>query len=205
MSKETKPEEDFSAIQRLIREEEETAITFFQQRDFNARVKERIETESKKTFTLPGWFRFPSPIPVLSGAVLVLLIAVPLFIHLFSPPVPGNDLRQLERIFAQAQLQKPAESGKTSNRRSPEYVALEWRFKQALYSVYLRNGNVSESNLPHMFNKVLFSVPMPGEEITGSGESEPPDSRTLEKRIQNMIKEKQLYRTLKNVRETQEV
>lgn len=205
MDKKTKPEDDFGAVQTLIRKEEEAAVTFFQQRDFNARVKERIEMESKKAFTLPGWFRLPSPVPVLSGALLVLLIAVPLFIHLFSPSEPGNDLRQLERIFAQAQFRKPAESAKTPDIHSPEYIALEWRFKQALYSVYLRNGNVSEGNLPHMFNKVLFSVPMPEEEITAFRENEPPDSRTLEKRIQNMIKEKQLYRTLKNVRETQEV
>lgn len=194
MNKETKPEEDFSAIQTLIRKEEEAALTFFRRLDFNARVKERLP--------LPGWFRVPSPIPVLSAALLVVLIAIPLFIDLFSPPPLEKERKQLEGIFARLQFHEPA---KTSDIRPPEYVALEWRFKQALYSVYIRNGNVSESNLPHMFNKVLFSVPMPGEEITAFRESDSPDSRTLEKRIQNMIKEKQLYRALKNVRKTQEV
>ena len=206
MNKKTKPEDDFSIVQPLIRKEEEAAVTFFLQRDFNARVKERIKTESTKTFTLPGWFRVPSPIPVLSGALLVLLIAIPLFIHLFSPAALEKERKQLEGIFARLQFNEPGEdTGETLVAHSPEYVALEWKFKQALYSVYIRNGDISEQNLPHIFNKVLFSVPMPEEEITAFREGEPPDSLTLERRIQNMIKEKQLYHTLKNVHKTQEV
>jgi len=116
------------------------------------------------------------------------------FIHLFSPSGPGKNLRQLERVFEKAQFREPVEPAKpreTSNHHSPEFVALEWSFKQALYLVYLRNGNVSEWNLSHIINKVLFSVPMPREDITVFREGNPPDSRTLEKRIQNMIKEKQ--------------
>ncbi len=209
MNKETIPEEDFSEVQKLIRKEEEAALTFFQQRDFNARVKERIETESKKKFTFPGWFRVPSPIPVLMAALLVVLVSIPLFIHLFSPPAFEKERKQLEGIFARLRFQEPPgpveDKEETSVAHSPEYIALEWKFRQVLYSVYIRNGNVSEGNLPHIFNKVLFSVPMPGEEVTVFRESESLDSRTLEKRIQDMIKEKQLYRTLRNVRKMQEV
>lgn len=207
IKEETKPAEDFGPIQRLIRKEEEAAMAFFQGRDFNAGVKERIRTESRKKIALPDWFRFPAPIPVLAAASLVLLAAVLAVIYLFSPPTPpapGDDFKQLERIFAQVQLPKPGETVSTAG-HSLEYQALEWRFKQVLYSVYMRDENISETDLPNIFNKVLYNVPMPEEQGIDFGKSAPPNSQTLEKRIQRMIKEKQLYRAFKNVLDTKEV
>ncbi|MDQ1350172.1 MAG: hypothetical protein QG657_473 [Acidobacteriota bacterium] len=204
IKEETKPSEDFGLIQRLIRKEEEVAMTFFQGRDFNAEVKERIRMESRKKITLPDWFRFPAPIPALGAALLVLLAAVLAVIYLFSPPTqpaPGDDFKQLERIFAQVQLPKHGQMVSTAP-HSLEYQALEWRFKQVLYSVYMRDENISETALPHIFNKVLYNVPMPEEQGIDFGKSDPLNSHTLEKRIQTMIKEKQLYRTFKNVLDT---
>jgi hypothetical protein len=204
IKEETKPFEDFGPIQRLIRTEEEAAMIFFQGRDFNAEVKKRIRTESRKKIALPDWFRFPAPIPALSAALMVLLAAVLAVIYLFSPPAPGDDFKQLERIFAQVQFPKHGEMVSTAP-HSLEYQALEWRFKQVLYSVYMRDENISETDLPHIFNKVLYNVPLPEEQGIDFGKSDPLNSQTLEKRIQRMIKEKQLYRTFKNVLDTKEV
>lgn len=204
IKEETKLSEDFGPIQRLIRKEEEAAMAFFQGRDFNAEVKECIRTESRKKITLPDWFRFPAPIPTLGAVLLVLLAAILAVIYLFSPPAPGDDFKQLERIFAQVQLPKHGEMVSTAP-QSLEYQALEWRFKQVLYSVYMRDENISGTDLPHIFNKVLYNVPMPEEQEIDFGKSDPLNAKTLEKRIQRMIKEKQLYRTFKNVLDTEEV
>jgi hypothetical protein len=204
---EAAPGEDFEPIQRLIRKEEEAAVVFFQGRDFVSGIKRRIRTESRKKtvkITLFERFRFSSPIPTLAAGLLILLVVVLSIIHLMTPPEPGNDLKQLERIFAQVKFPKPEKAVSTVV-LSPEYHALEWRFQQALYSIYLRDENVSEIDLPHIFNKVLYNVPMPDEQRIDLGKSAPPNSRSLERRIQQMIKEKQMYRAFKNILDTQEV
>lgn len=195
-------EEDFSAVQALIQEEEEAAKALFQQQDFNARIKERIRAESKKKTILPGWFRFPSPIPALGAALLVLLIVVPLIFFLFSPSTAEKEFQQLKNYFAQIRVpgSKPGNEEETLTFRSPEYAALEQTIKRTLYSVYLRDENISESNLTGIFNKVLFNIPLPDEEIN-HWEGAPPDPQALEKRIQIMIKEKQVHRVLKKTKE----
>jgi hypothetical protein len=195
------PEENFSAVQALIQKEEETAAALFQQQDFDARIKERIRAESKKKIIFPGWLRFPSPIPALGAALLVLLIAVSLIFHLFSPSTAEEEFQQLKNYFAQIRVHssEPADEEENLTIRSPEYTALEQTFKRTLYSVYLRNENISESHLAGIFNKVLFNVPLPDEDIARLSEGIPPDPQILEKRIQIMIKKKQVYHTLTNV------
>lgn len=197
-------EEDFSAVKALIQKEEEAAKALFQQQDFNARIKEQIRAESKKKTILPGrWFRFPSPIPALGAALLVLLTAVPLIFFLFSPSAAEKEFQQLKNYFDQIQVtdSEPGDEEETLTFRSPEYAALEQTIKRTLYSVYLRDENISESNLTGIFNKVLFNIPLPEEEITHFPEGAPPDLQTLEKRIQIMIKEKQVHRVLKKTKE----
>ena len=190
------PGEDFEPVQRLIQKEEEAAMVFFQGRDFVSGVKGHIRTESRKKtikkITLFKRFHFSSPIPVLASGLVILLVVALSVIHLMTPPEPGNDLKQLERIFAQVKFPKPEKTVSTVV-LSPEYHALEWRFQQALYSIYLRNENVSEIDLPHIFNKVLFNIPMPDEQRINLVKSAPPNSRSLEKRIQQMIKENQKF------------
>ncbi len=198
------PEEDFSAVQALIQQEEEAAAALFQQQDFNARIKERIRTESQKKTILPDWLRFPSPIPALGAALLVLLIAVLFISHLFSPSTAEEEFQKLKNYFAQIRVpgSEPGHEEENLTIWSPEYAALEQTFKRTLYLVYLRNENISESHLEDIFNKVLFNVPLPDEEITHFPEGAPPDPQILEKRIQIMIKEKQVYRVLKKTKET---
>lgn len=199
-------EDDFSAIQALIREEEKAAVTLFRQQDFDTRIKNRVKEESRKKIVLPQWFRFPSPIPALVSMLLFLFIAVPVFIYLSSPSSAEKEFKQLEQYFAQIQdrFQSPgSEPGKKEEKfaaQSPEYVALELTFKRALYSAYIRNQNISKQDLPDIFNKVLFNVPLPEEESPDFLEgSDTIDPNNLEKRIKTMKKEKHMYRTLSKV------
>lgn len=197
-------EEDFSAIQALIKEEEKAAVALFQQQDFENRIKDRLKEESKKKIVLPQWFRFPSPIPAMVSMILFLLIAVPVFIYLSSPSSAEKEFRQLEQYFAQVQdrLQAPGSEylEEKPAAQSPEYLALELTFKRALYSAYICNQNISEQDLPGIFNKVLFDVPLPGAENPvfpeGGHKIDPND---LEKRIKTMKKEKHMYRILLKV------
>jgi hypothetical protein len=199
-------EEDFSAIQALIKEEEKAAAALFQQQDFDTRMKNRLKEESKKKIALPQWFRFPSPIPALVSVLLFLLIVVPVFIHFSSPSTAEKEFRQLEQHFAQVQdrFQPPgSEPGDPEEKfaaQSPEYAALEWTFRRALYSAYICNQNISEQDLPGIFNKVLFDVPLPEEEDPVFPEDgHMIDPNDLEKRIKSMKKEKHMYRTLLKV------
>ena len=199
-------EDDFSAIQALIKEEEKAAVALFQQQDFDTRIKNRVKEESRKKIALPQWFRFPSPIPALVSMLLFLFIVAAVFIYLSSPSSEEIEFRQLEQYFARIQdrFQPPgSEPGNQEEKfaaQSPDYVALELTFKRALYSAYIRNQNFSEQDLPGIFNKVLFDVPLPGEEspdfLKGSDTIDP---NNLEKRIKTMKKEKHMYRTLSKV------
>jgi hypothetical protein len=199
-------QDDFSAIQALIKEEEKAAAALFRQQDFDTRIKNRVKEEPKKKIIFPQWVRFPSPIPALVSMLLFFFIAVPVFIYLSSPSTEEKEFRQLEQYFAQIQdrFQPPgSEPGNPEEKRaakSPEYVALELTFKRALYSAYINNQNISEQDLPGIFNKVLFDVPLPGEESPDFLEgSDTIDPNNLEKRIKTMKKEKHMYRTLLKV------
>ena len=199
-------QDDFSAIQALIKEEEKAAMTLFRQQDFDTRIKNRVKEESKKKIALPQWFRFPSPIPALVSMLLFLFIVAAVFIYLSSPSTEEMEFRQLEQYFAQIQdrFQPPgSEPGKKEEKfaaQSREYVALELTFKRALYSAYIRNQNISKQDLPDIFNKVLFDVPLPGEENPVFPEDgHTIDPNDLEKRIKSMKKEKHMFRILSKV------
>jgi hypothetical protein len=194
----------FDDVQALIRREEEAAVAVFRESDFDRRVKEQIRADSPSRKRVPRLlpFPFPSPIHAIAAVLLVLLIAVPAVVYLVTPSAAPFDtdkeFRELRDYFTQALTPRETSDEEASPAPaavSPEYAALEENFTRALYAAYIRHQDLTADNLPRIFDKVLFNVPLPGEEDITTVT----DPRRLEERIKTMIEEKQVYRTLSRV------
>lgn len=204
-------DEAFGTVRELIRRESGEAVTRFRRRDFDARIRARIDEETSKSTRRPAWLRpasWLSPTPVLVAALLLIAVSVPVILHLSAPSAEDKEFRQLQNYFAH--IPTPGDEEETATpapARPPEFIALEQTFKRGLYAAAIRNENISGPRLPEIFNKVLFNAPLPEEENTGlSSETPPsPDPGRLEKRIRTMMKEKQLQRVFRVLRKGKEV
>lgn len=139
----------------LIRKEKEEALESFHQEAFRARLRQRIEEESKTPS--PFLFRFRRPV-IAVCTVLILVVMGWIAFQVFMPTPDERNARAIEKTLARA-----FESQELLIVRSVPQVEpiqdesaiheFEWLLKRVVYSA--QREDITDNDVPRILSQVL--------------------------------------------------
>ncbi len=143
----------------LIRKEKEEALQSFREEAFRARLKQRIEEESKTPS--PFLLRFRRPVIAVS-TVLILVVMGWIAFHVFMPTPEERDARAIEKTLYRAFESQEILITQSIPQVEPtqdesDIHEFEWSFKKVVYSAQ-REG-ISDNDVPRILRQVLQNAP----------------------------------------------
>lgn len=165
----------------LIRKEKEEALQSFQKEAFRARLKRRIEEESKAP--IPFVFRFRRPV-IATGTVLILIVMGWIAFQVFMLTPEERDARAIEKTLVRAFESQEFLIARSVPQAEPAQSEsniheFEWSLKRVVYSV--RREDTADSDVPRILSHVLQNAVQfrEAEEETSSGVRSESEDRLL--------------------------
>jgi hypothetical protein len=143
----------------LIRKEKEEAFQSFNKEAFRARLKQRIEEESKTPS--PFLFRLWRPVIAIC-TVLVLIVAGWIAFQVFMPTLEERDARAIEKTLFRALESRESLIARSVLQVEPiqgesDIHEFEWSLKRVVYSA--QREDIADNDVPRILSQVLQNAP----------------------------------------------
>ena len=143
----------------LIRKEKEEALRSFHKDAFRARLRQRIEEESKTQS--PFVFRFHRPVIAVS-AVLVLVVMGWIAFQVFVPTPEEREARMIEKTLFRAFESQELLTARSVAQVEPKQEEsdiheFEWSLKRVVYSA--QKEDITDNDIPRILSQVLQNAP----------------------------------------------